>query len=118
MNVNVKIEMGFGWINGYLYSVYDEVLMFIVQFVINVDRIDRVIFCLDISMFVWVIRVMILQGNFVVFFIVLVIICLGDIYDFSLVQILVKFNILVVFDENIIDECFNSVVCGVVIGLI
>lgn len=117
-NANVKIETGFGWINGYLYSVYDEALTLTVQPATNADRIDRVILRLDTSTPVRAIRALILQGNPAASPTVPAITRSGDIYDLSLAQILVKANTSVVLPENITDERLNSAVCGVVTGLI
>ncbi|MEK4273138.1 hypothetical protein [Paenibacillus sp. FSL R7-0026] len=117
-NANVKIEIGFGWINGYLYSVYDEALTLTVQPATNADRIDRVILRLDTSTPVRAIRAMVLQGNPAATPVVPAITRSGDVYDLSLAQILVKANTSVVLPENITDERLNSAVCGVVTGLI
>ncbi|CAI6023702.1 hypothetical protein PAECIP112173_00353 [Paenibacillus sp. JJ-100] len=117
-NSNVKIETGFGWINGYLYSVYDEPLTLTVQPATNADRIDRVILRLDTSTPVRAIRALILQGNPAATPTVPAITRSGDVYDLSLAQILVKANTSVVLPENITDERLNSAVCGIVTGLI
>lgn len=115
---SVKIETGFGWINGYLYSVYDEPLTLPVQPATNADRIDRVILRLDTSAPVRAIRALVLQGNPSASPVVPAITRSGDIYDLSLAQILVKANTSVVLPENITDERLNSAVCGIVTGLI
>lgn len=117
-DANLKIEVGYGWINGYLYGVYNDPLTLPIQPATTNDRIDRVILRLDTSTPVRAIRALILQGNPAVSPVVPALTRSGDIYDLSLAQILVKANSTVVKPENVTDERLNSAVCGVVTGLI
>lgn len=117
-DANVTIALGYAWINGYLYGVYDSPLTLPIVPATTQDRIDRVILRLDTSTPVRAIKAIVLQGlpagtpsppN---------LIRSGSIYDLSLAQVLVKANSTVILPENITDERLNTTVCGIVSGLI
>ncbi|MFD3261849.1 hypothetical protein ACE3MQ_24935 [Paenibacillus lentus] len=117
-DANVNVELGYGWINGYMYSVYDEPLTMPIEPATTQDRIDRVILRLDTSAPVRAIRALVVQGLPSASPQPPALVRSGNIYDLSLAQIRVIANTTVVKPENITDERLNNQVCGIVTALI
>ncbi|MNW39613.1 Phage tail fiber repeat protein [compost metagenome] len=117
-DANVTVGIGYAWINGYLYGVYDAPLTLPISPATNQPRIDRVILRLDTSTPVRAIKAMVLQGTPTSIPSVPAITRSGNIYDLSLAQVLVAANTSIVLPENITDERLNNLVCGIVTGLI
>lgn len=117
-DANVSIQVGYGWINGYLYGVYDTALTLPVQAATSLDRIDRVVLRLDVSTAVRSIKSMILQGTPSTTPTAPVLTRSGDVYDLSLAQVRVNANTSIILPSNITDERLNNAVCGIVTGLI
>ncbi|MEC0110399.1 hypothetical protein P4H27_25855 [Paenibacillus taichungensis] len=117
-DANISIQTGYGWINGYLYGVYDTALTLPIQAATTLDRIDRVILRLDVSAAVRSIKAMVLQGTPSTTPTAPAITRSGDIYDLSLAQVRVNANTSVVLPANVADERLNNNVCGIVTGLI
>lgn len=117
-DANVNVELGYGWINGYMYSVYDEPLSLPIEPATTQDRIDRVILRLDTSTPVRAIRALVVQGLPGVSPSAPALVRSGNIYDLSLAQIRVIANTSIVKPENITDERLNNQVCGIVTALI
>lgn len=118
LDSNVTINVGYGWINGYLYRVYDAPQSIAIQSASTQDRIDRIILRLDTSTPVRAIKAMVLQGAPSASPSAPVLTRSGDIYDLSLAQVLVKANSSIVLPQNITDERLNTEVCGIVTGLV
>ncbi|WP_055108950.1 hypothetical protein [Paenibacillus ihumii] len=117
-DANVNVELGYGWINGYMYSVYDEPLSLPIQPATTQDRIDRVILRLDTSAPVRAIRALVVQGLPATSPAAPALVRSGNIYDLSLAQIRVLANTSIIKPENITDERLNNQVCGIVTALI
>lgn len=115
---NVSIAVGRGWINGYIYSVYDAPLVLPIKAATNQDRIDRVVLRLDVSKPVRAIKAVVLQGTAAPQPVVPSIVRSGDIYDLSLAQIRVKANTTVIAPDQVTDERLNNDVCGIVTGVV
>lgn len=117
-DMNVSINLGYGWINGYMYSVFDAPLVLPLQQATTQDRIDRIVLRLDVSTPVRAIRAIVLQGNPGTTPQVPVIVRTGDIYDLSLAQVIIKANTSTIQSHQITDERLNNQVCGIVTALI
>ncbi|MCY9764137.1 phage tail protein [Paenibacillus alvei] len=117
-DMNVSINLGYGWINGYMYSVFDTPLVLPIQQATTQDRIDRIILRLDVSTPVRAIRAIVLQGNPGTTPQVPTIVRSGDVYDLSLAQVLVKANTSTIQGHQVTDERLNTQVCGIVTALI
>jgi len=117
-DAKISIGVGYAWINGYLYSVYDMPLTLPIQPATTQDRIDRIVLRLDISTPVRSIRAVVLQGTPAGAPSPPAITRSGSVYDISLAQVLVKANTSTVQPTNITDERLNNAVCGIVTGLI
>jgi len=117
-DMNVSINLGYGWINGYMYSVFDAPLVLPIQQATTQDRIDRIILRLDVSTPVRAIKALVLQGNPATTPQAPAIVRTGDIYDLSLAQVLVKANTSTIQPYQITDERLNTQVCGIVTGVI
>ncbi|WP_433581584.1 hypothetical protein [Paenibacillus amylolyticus] len=118
LDSNITINVGYGWINGYMYRVYDTPQSMAIQSASNQDRIDRIILRLDTSTPVRAIKAMVLQGVPSASPSAPDLTRSGDIYDLSLSQVLVKANSSIVLPQNITDERLNTEVCGIVTGLV
>lgn len=117
-DANVSINLGYGWINGYMYSVYDAPLVLPIQPATTQDRIDRIVLRLDVSTPVRSIQALVMQGNPAGTPQPPSIVRSGDIFDLSLAQVLVKANTTTIQPHQITDERLNSQVCGIVTALI
>lgn len=117
-DANVSIQTGYGWINGYLYGVYDTALTLPIQAATTLDRIDRVVLRLDVSAAVRSIKAVVLQGTPSTTPTAPSLTRSGDVYDLSLAQVRVNANTSIVTPSNITDERLNNDVCGIVTGLI
>ncbi|MFW5437123.1 hypothetical protein [Paenibacillus apiarius] len=117
-DANVSINLGYGWINGYMYSVYDAPLVLPILPATTQDRIDRIVLRLDVSTPVRSIRALVMQGNPAGTPQPPPIVRSRDIYDLSLAQVLVKANTTTIQPHQITDERLNSQVCGIVTALI
>ncbi|MEW8975817.1 MAG: phage tail protein, partial [Exiguobacterium sp.] len=117
-DMNVSINLGYGWINGYMYNVFDTPLVLPIQQATTQDRIDRIILRLDVSTPVRAIRAIVLQGNPGTTPQVPTIVRSGDVYDLSLAQVLVKANTSTIQGHQVTDERLNTQVCGIVTALI
>lgn len=117
-DANVSIQTGYGWINGYLYGVYDTALTLPIQAATTLDRIDRVVLRLDVSAAVRSIKAVVLQGTPSTTPTAPSLTRSGDVYDLSLAQVRVNANSSIVLPSNITDERLNNDVCGIVTGLI
>ncbi|MGW8823366.1 hypothetical protein ACWGNU_14695 [Paenibacillus lautus] len=117
-DANVKIDLGYAWINGYMYSVFDTPLTLPIAPATTQDRIDRIILRLDTSTPVRAVQAMVIQGLPNASPTPPSIIRSGDIYDLSLAQVRIKANSSIVLPENITDERLNNAVCGLVTGLV
>lgn len=117
-DANVKIDLGYAWINGYMYSVFDTPLTLPIAPATTQDRIDRVILRLDTSTPVRAVQAMVIQGLPNASPTPPGIVRSGDIYDLSLAQVRIKANSSIVLAENITDERLNNAVCGLVTGLV
>ncbi|MEO2212129.1 hypothetical protein ABGV40_14900 [Paenibacillus amylolyticus] len=115
---NISINVGYGWINGYMYRVYDSPQTLAIQPASTQDRIDRIILRLNTSTPVRAITAMVLQGAANASPVPPTFTRAGDIYDLSLAQVLVKANSSIVLPQNITDERLNTEVCGIVTGLV
>lgn len=117
-DANVRLNVGYAWINGYVYSVYDSQIMLSIEPATTMDRIDRVVLRLDTSIPIRAIRAIILQGAPSTSPTPPSLIRSGNIYDISLAQIRVKANSTIVEQSNITDERLDQNVCGLVNSLI
>ncbi|WP_339193083.1 hypothetical protein [Paenibacillus sp. FSL W8-1287] len=117
-DANVKVDLGYAWINGYMYSVFDTPLTLPIAPATTQDRIDRIILRLDTSTPVRAVQAMVIQGLPNASPTPPSIIRSGDIYDLSLAQVRIKANSSIVLPENITDERLNNTVCGLVTGLV
>lgn len=114
----VSIQTGWAWINGYIYSIFNEPLTLTIPLATDMDRIDRIILRLNVSTPVRSIKAMVLQGTPGVSPTPPAIVRSGDIYDISLAQVYMVANEATVQPGNITDERLNTAVCGIVTGLI
>ncbi|MYX18868.1 hypothetical protein GTY77_02080 [Streptomyces sp. SID8380] len=117
-DANVRLNVGYAWINGYVYSVYDNPIVLGIEPATTQDRIDRIILRLDTSTPVRLIKAIVVQGNPGVTPTPPALVRSGNIYDLSLAQIRVKANSTVIQQANITDERLNGAVCGLVNSLI
>lgn len=117
-DMNVSVNLGYGWISGYMYAVYDTPLVLPIEQTTIQDRIDRIVLRLDVSTPVRAIRAIVLQGLPAATPQAPAIVRSGDIYDLSLAQVLVKANTSTVQPHQVIDERLNTQVCGIVTALI
>ncbi|MFE9279341.1 pyocin knob domain-containing protein [Streptomyces griseoincarnatus] len=117
-DANVQLKAGYAWINGYVYSVYDNPITLAIEPASTMDRIDRVILRLDTSVPIRAIRAIVLQGAPNTTPTPPSLVRSGNIYDLSLAQIRVKANSTIIEQSNITDERLNEVVCGLVNSLI
>lgn len=117
-DMNVSVNLGYCWINGYMYSVYDTPLVLPIEQATTQDRIDRIVLRLDVSTPVRAIRAIVLQGLPAATPQAPAIVRSGDIYDLSLAQVLVKANTSTIQPHQITDERLNTQVCGIVTALI
>ncbi|MEC0242760.1 phage tail protein [Paenibacillus dokdonensis] len=117
-DANIRINPGYAWINGYMYSVYDSFLSLPIQPATTQDRIDRIILRLDISPPIRLVKAIVVQGQPSASPVAPVLTRSGNIYDISLARILVKAGSSIVLAANISDERENSAVCGLVNSLI
>lgn len=117
-DANVRLNVGYAWINGYVYSVYDSPIMLSIEPASTMDRIDRVVLRLDTSIPIRAIRAIILQGAPNTNPTVPPLVRSGNIYDISLAQIRVKANSTIIQQSNITDERLDQNVCGLVNSLI
>lgn len=113
-DMNVSVNLGYGWISGYMYAVYDTPLVLPIEQATTQDRIDRIVLRLDVSTPVRAIRAIVLQGLPAATPQAPAIVRSGDIYDLSLAQVLVKANTSTVQPHQVIDERLNTQVCGIV----
>lgn len=117
-DMNVSVNLGYGWISGYMYAVYDTPLVLPIEQATTQNRIDRIVLRLDVSTPVRAIRAIVLQGNPAATPQAPAIVRSGDIYDLSLAQVLVKANTSTIQPFQITDERLNNQVCGIVTGVI
>lgn len=117
-DMNVSINLGYGWIAGYMYAVYDTPLVLPIEQATTQDRIDRIVLRLDVSTPVRAIRAIVLQGLPAATPQAPAIVRSGDIYDLSLAQVLVKANTSTIQQSQVTDERLNNQVCGIVTGVI
>ncbi|MCM3291817.1 hypothetical protein M3661_16935 [Paenibacillus sp. MER 180] len=117
-DMNVSINLGYGWINGYMYSVFDTPLVLPIQQATTQDRIDRIILRLDVSTPVRAVKAIVLQGNPATTPQAPAIVRTGDIFDLSIAQVVVKANTSTIQPYQVTDERLNNQVCGIVTGVI
>lgn len=117
-DANVQLKAGYAWINGYVYSVYDNPITLAIEPASTMDRIDRVVLRLDTSVPIRAIRAIVLQGTPNTTPTPPALVRSGNIYDLSLAQIRVKANSTIIEQSNITDERLNEAVCGLVNSLI
>ncbi|GAB6931571.1 hypothetical protein JCM10914A_55680 [Paenibacillus sp. JCM 10914] len=117
-DANIRLNLGYAWINGYVYSVFDNPIVLGIQPATTQDRIDRVILRLDTSTPVRLIKAIIVQGNPGVTPTPPALVRAGNTYDLSLAQIRVRANSTIIEPANITDERLNQTVCGLVNSLI
>ena len=114
----ISIDLGFGWINGYLYSIFSEPLSKTLPLATTLDRIDRVVLRLNVSTPVRTIKLTVLQGTPNSNPTPPPLVRSGDIYDLSLSQVRMLANTTTIQQHQIIDERLDNTVCGIVTGLI
>ncbi|CAM3743614.1 hypothetical protein COLU111180_06205 [Cohnella lubricantis] len=115
----VSVSLGFGWINGYLYSVYGvPVDLPIAPNTAAQDRIDRVVLRLDTSAPVRSITAAVVEGTPAANPAPPPLTREGNIYELSLAQVRLIANTATVNPALITDERLNNAVCGLVTGLI
>jgi len=115
-NHKVVVSLGYGWINGYLYRVYDAPITLSVDQASGTNRIDRIVLRLDTSIHKRSIEVVVKKGASPT--VAPTLTRAGDVYELSLAQILVQNGGTIIIGSQITDERLNTSLCGIVTGVI
>ncbi len=112
----VSINIGYAWINGYMYSVFGEPIILNLQESDGANRIDRIVLRLDTSIRKRCITVEVKQGDSAT--VPPALDRTGDIYELSLARVFVQNGKTIIDGSQITDERLDNEVCGIVTGVI
>ncbi len=112
----VSINIGYAWINGYMYSVFGEPIILNLQESDGANRIDRIVLRLDTSIRKRCITVEAKQGNSAT--VPPALERAGEIYELSLARVFVQNGKTIIDGSQITDERLENELCGIVTGVI
>lgn len=117
-DMNILINEGYAWIEGYLYKIETESLSLTLDAAdSSMNRIDRVVIRLDKSLDKRYVRAFILKGEAAEKPVPPTLNRSNNIYEISLAQVEVLAGKSFIEDYQIIDERLNNEVCGIVTHL-
>ncbi|MBO9596706.1 MAG: hypothetical protein J7559_02620 [Cohnella sp.] len=114
--LKVSVALGYGWINGYMYSLYDAPETLTLDAAAGADRIDRIVLRLDTSISKRSVVVAVKKGTSATAPPALT--RAGDVYELSLAQVIVRNGSATISGADITDERLDNTVCGIVTGVI
>ncbi|MET3507029.1 hypothetical protein [Halalkalibacter oceani] len=113
--MTVQVQTGYAWIEGYVYSLYDVPLPITLAGAHNtLDRIDRIVLRLDLSLSARSIEVRVLQGEPAANLVPPALTREGNIYELSLAQVRVTAGQSFINAADITDERGDKELCPVV----
>ncbi|MET3504934.1 hypothetical protein [Halalkalibacter oceani] len=113
--MTVQVQTGYAWIEGYVYSLYDVPLPVTLAGADNsLDRIDRIVLRLDLSLSARSIEVRVLQGEPAANPVPPALTREGNIYELSLAQVRVVGGRSFIDDSDIMDERGDKELCPLV----
>ncbi|MGI5900792.1 MAG: hypothetical protein ACOX8S_12915, partial [Christensenellales bacterium] len=119
VDMNIMIQPGYAWLEGYLYKIDTEPLVLTLDAADpNLDRIDRVVIRLDKRLENRYVKAFILKGEPAEEPEVPELTRDENIYEISLAQIKVLGGKSFIGEAEVLDERFDESVCGIVNSLI
>lgn len=118
-DMNISIQEGYAWLEGYLYKIDTEPLILTLDAAdASLNRVDRIVIRLDKSLERRYVKAFVLKGIPAEVPTVPALTRNENIYEISLAQVNIVAGKSFISEADVIDERFNPDVCGIVNSLV